>query len=193
MVLVKLGRTSEALQEIHKALELDPFSLIINTSAGFVYLYAGREDKAVEQAEKVLDMDPTFFGAYFILIDVNERKRKYDEAVDMGLKGFSLAGFVSQQELTSLREIYASSGRIGYLRRWLEITQSKAEQGQVLNYHIASLYVRLDETEKAIDYLEKAYEEHDYDLDDLLVNDVFNKLRSDPRFTALLKKMGLEK
>jgi serine/threonine protein kinase/Tfp pilus assembly protein PilF len=193
MVLVKLGRTSEALQEIHKALELDPFSLIINTSAGFVYLYAGREDKAVEQAEKVLDMDPTFVGAYFILMDVNERKRKYDEAVEAGLKGFSLAGFVSQQELTSLREMYASSGRIGYLRRWLEMTQSKAEQGQVLNYRIASLYARLDETEKAIDYLEKAYEEHDYDLDDLLVDDVFNKLRSDPRFTALLKKMGLEK
>jgi TolB-like protein/Tfp pilus assembly protein PilF len=193
MVLVKLCRTSEALKEIHKALELDPFSLIINTSAGFVYLFAGLEDKAVEQAEKVLDMDPTFVGSYFILMDVNERKRKYDEAVEAGLKGFSLAGFVSQQELTSLREIYASSGWISYLRKWLEMTQSKAEQGQVLNYHIASLYARLDETEKAIDYLEKAYEEHDYDLDDLLVDDVFNKLRSDPRLTALLKKLGLEK
>jgi serine/threonine protein kinase/Tfp pilus assembly protein PilF len=193
MVLVKLGRTSEALQEIHKALELDPFSLIINTSAGYVYLFAGLEDKAEEQAEKVLDMDPTFIGSYFILMDMNERKRKYDEAVEVGLKGFSLAGFISQQELTSLRETYESSGWIGYLRKWLEMNQSRAEQGQVLNYHIASLYARLDETEKAIDYLEKAYDEHDYNLDDLLVNDVFNKLRSDQRFSALLEKMGLSK
>jgi serine/threonine protein kinase/Tfp pilus assembly protein PilF len=189
-LLVNLGRITEAIEEIEKALALDPLSLIINTAAGFVYLCAGREDRAMEQAEKILDMDPTFVGAYFIMMDVNERRRKYDEAVEAGLKGFSLAGFVSQQELTSLREIYASSGRIGYLRRWLEITQSKAEQGQVLYYGIASLYARLDETEKAVEYLEKAYEEHDYGLNDVLVDDVFEKVRSNPRFVQLIKKMG---
>ena len=189
-LLVRLGRISEAIEEIHKALELDPLSLIINTSAGFVYLYAGREDKAVEQAEKILDMDPTFIGAYLILVDVNERRRKYDEAVEEGLKGYSSVGFLSQHEVVSLRETYASSGRIGYLRRWLEIMQSKAEQGRVLYYGIASLYARLDETEKAIECLEKAYEEHDYGLSGLLVDDVFEKLRSNPRFVQLIKKMG---
>jgi len=190
MVLVKLGRNSEAIQEIHKALELDPFSLIINTSAGFVYLYAGREDKAVEQAEKILDMDPTFIGAYLILVDVNERRRKYDEAVEEGLKGYSFVGFLSQHEVVSLRETYASSGRIGYLRRWLEIMQSKTEQGQVLYYDMASLYALLDDTEKAIECLEKAYEEHDFSLSGLLVDDDFEKLRSNPRFVQLIKKMG---
>jgi serine/threonine protein kinase len=190
MTLRALNRTFEAVQEIEKALELDPLSLIINTAAGNVYLSAGREDKAVEQAEKVLDMDPTFGFAHFILTEVNERKRKYDEAVEEGLKGYSFAGFLSQHEAASLRETYASSGRIGYLRRWLEIMQSKAEQGQVLYYGMAALYARLDETEKAIDYLEKAYEEHDYDLNDLLVDDVFEKLRSNPRFVQLIKKMG---
>jgi TolB-like protein/Tfp pilus assembly protein PilF/predicted Ser/Thr protein kinase len=189
-LLVNLRRTSEAIQEIQKALELDPLSLIINTAAGNVYLYAGREDKALEQAEKVLDMDSTFGFAHLILTEVNERRRKYDESVEEGLKGYSFAGFLSQHEVTSLRETYASSGRIGFLRRWLEIMQSKAKQGEVLNYGIASVYARLDETEKAIHYLEKAYEERDYDLNNLLVDDVFDKMRSDPQFIEIMKKMG---
>jgi serine/threonine protein kinase/tetratricopeptide (TPR) repeat protein len=189
-LLVNLGRTSEAIEEINKALELDPLSLIINTAAGNVYLYAGREDKAVEQAEKILDMDPTFGFAHMILADVNKRKGKYDEAVEGILKGASFAGFLSQEEVTTLREAYASSGWTGYLRRWLEIMQSKAEQGQVLYYDMASLYACLDETEKAIEYLEKAYEEHDYNLSGLRTNDDFEKLRSNPRFVQLIKKMG---
>jgi len=193
-LLVNLGRTSEAIEEIHKALELDPLSLIINTSAGFVYLYAGSEDKAVEQAEKILDMDPTFIGAHYILADVNKRRGKYDEAVEGILKGASFAGFLSQEAVSALRETYASSGWTSYLRRWLEILQSKTEQGQVLLYYdMASLYACLDETEKAIEYLEKAYEEHDYSLSGLLTNDDFMKLRSIPKFVELIKKMGLEK
>jgi TolB-like protein/Tfp pilus assembly protein PilF/predicted Ser/Thr protein kinase len=192
-LLVNLRRTSEAIQEIQKALELDPLSLIINTAAGNVYLYAGREDKALEQAEKVLDMDSTFGFAHLILTEVNERRRKYDESVEEGLKGYSFAGFLSQHEIASLREAYTSSGRIGYLRRWLEIMQSKVEQGQILYYGIASLYARLDETEKVIHYLEKAYEEHDYDLNNLLVDDVFDKMRSHPQFIEIMKKMGFPK
>jgi serine/threonine protein kinase/tetratricopeptide (TPR) repeat protein len=192
-LLVNLRRTSEATEEIHKALELDPLSLIINTAAGNVYLYAGREDKALEQAEKVLDMDSTFGFAHLILTEVNERRRRYDEAVEEGLKGYSFAGFLSQHEVASLREIYASSDQIGYLRRWLEIMQSRTERGQVLYYHMASLYAHLDETEKAIDYLEKAYEEHDYSLRVLLVDHAFDKLRSHPQFIEIMKKMGFPK
>lgn len=187
MVLVRVGRTSEAIQEIHKALELDPLSLIINTSAGFVYLYAGREDKAVEQAEKILDMDPTFLGAHMLLADVNKYR---EEEVEEMLKVESFAGILNQQEVATLQEAYASSGWTAYLRRWLEIMQSKAEQGQVLYYYMASTYARLGETERAIECLEKAYEEHDYNLSSLLVDDDFKKLRSNPRFIQLMKKMG---
>jgi len=188
--LVNLGRTSEAIKEINKALELDPLSLIINIATGNLYLHAGLEDKAVEYAEKILDMDPTFGFAHLILSDVNKRRGKYEEAVDEFLKAASFVGFLSQGEVTTLRDAYASSGLTGYLRKWLEILRFKAEQGQVLNYEMASLYSSLDETEKAIEYLEKAYEEHDYNLGDLFMNDDFAKLRSNPRFVQLIKKMG---
>jgi TolB-like protein/Tfp pilus assembly protein PilF len=189
-LLMNLGRTSEAIEEINRALELDPLSLIINTAAGYVYLAVGREDKAIEQAEKILDMDSTFGFAYMILSDVNKRRGKYDEAVEGTLKVDSFYGLLSQQEVAILREAYASSGWTDYLRRRLEIMHSKAEQGRVLYYEIALLYACLDETEKAIEHLEKAYQEHDFNLSRLPTNDDFRKLRSNPRFVQLIKKMG---
>jgi serine/threonine protein kinase/Tfp pilus assembly protein PilF len=190
MMLGALNRTFEAVKEIEKALELDPLSLIVNTSAGYIYLQAGREDKAVKQAERILDMDSTFGFAYILLADVNRRKGKYKEEVEGMLKAGSFTGFLSQQEVAILQEAYASFGWTGYLRRWLEIMQSKTEHGQVLYYYMASMYARLGETERAIEYLEKAYEEHDYNLSSLLMDNDFNNLRSDPRFVELIKKMG---
>ena len=189
-LLVNLGRISEAIKEINKALEFDPLSLIVNTAAGNIYLCAGYEDMAAEYAEKIMDMDPTFGFAHFILADVNKRRGKYDEAVEAILKASTFTGFLSQQEVSTLREAYASSGWAGHLRRWLDIMQSKAEQGQVIYYEIASVYARLGDIEKAIEYLEKAYEERDYGLNSLLTNEDLAKLRSNPGFIELIKKMG---
>jgi serine/threonine protein kinase/tetratricopeptide (TPR) repeat protein len=189
MALTSLGRTSEAIQEIQKALELDPLSLIINTSAGFVYVYSGQEEKALRQAEKILDMDPTFDFAHLISALVSERRGRYGEAVERYLKGVTLAGLFSQQELTALRDAYSSSGWPGYLRKRLEILQQKADKGYVLHYEIASLHARLDDTKKAIESLEKAYEKRDKSLTGLLSDDAFEKLRSDPRFIEIIKKM----
>jgi serine/threonine-protein kinase len=187
--LLSLGRASEAVQEIQQALELDPFSLIINTNAAWIYLHAGQEEKALEYAEKILDIDPTFGYAHVIFSAINERKGKYDEAVEGWLKVGSFSGLFNQQEISTLREAYASSGLTGYLRKRLEMVLPEAEQQRESCNEIASLYARLDESEKAIEWLEKAYEEHD--LRNLLIEDSFDRLRSDPRFIEIIKKMGL--
>ena len=189
MGLTSLGRTSEAVQETKKALELDPLSLIINTSAGFVYVCSGKEEEALRQSEKILDMDPTFVFAHFISALVCERRKRYDEAVEGYLKVGTFAGFFGQEELTALREAYSSSGWTGYLRKWLEVLQQKADEGYLLHYEIASLHARLDNTKKAIESLQKAYEKRDKGLTGLLNDDAFDNLRSDPRFIEIIKKM----
>jgi TolB-like protein/Tfp pilus assembly protein PilF len=189
MALAPLGRTSEAIQEIKKALELDPLSLIINTSAGFVYVYSGQEEKALKQVEKILDMDPTFDFAHLISALVSERRKRYGEAVERYLKGVTLAGFVSQQELTALRDVYSSSGWTGYLRKRLEILQQKANEGYELHYEMASLHARLADTKKAIESLEKAYEKRDKGLTGLLIDDAFDELRTKPGFIEIIKRM----
>ncbi|NIN00939.1 MAG: tetratricopeptide repeat protein, partial [candidate division Zixibacteria bacterium] len=189
MALAPLGRTSVAIQEIKKAMELDPLSLIINTSAGFVYVYSGQEEKALKQVEKILDMDPTFDFAHLISALVSERRKRYGEAVERYLKGVTLAGVFSQKELTALRDAYSSLSWTGYLGKRLEILQQKADEGYVLHYEIASLHARLDDTKKAIESLEKAYEKREKGLTSLLIDDAFDKLRSEPRFNEIIKKM----
>ncbi|MGB2769724.1 MAG: protein kinase [Candidatus Zixiibacteriota bacterium] len=190
MALLYLGRTSEAVREIQRALELDPLSLIMNTAAGWVYMYAGQEEKAVKHAEGTLDIDPTFGFPHIILATVNERRGRYDEAVEGHLKADSFTGTLTRQEVTALRTAYASFGWAGYLRKRLEIKQPKAEQGKVPPYDIAWLCARLGDTERAIEWLKRAYEERNPGLASLLIDDVFDKLRSDPRFVELIKKMG---
>jgi tetratricopeptide (TPR) repeat protein len=188
MALAPLRRTSEAIQEIKKALEQDPLSLIINTSAGYVYLYSGQDEKALKQAEKILDIDPTFDFAHLISALVNERRGRYGEAVERYLKGVTI--FFSQEELTALRDAYSSSGWSGYLRKRLQILQKKADEGYELHhYDIASLHARLDDTRKAIESLEKAYEKREKGLTELLINDAFDKLRTEPGFVEIIKKM----
>lgn len=189
MALLNLGRTSETVQEIERALELDPLSPIINTSAGFMYMFAGQEEKAEEHAKKTLDIDPAFGFAHIVLAYLSERHQRYDEAVEGHLKGDSFAGTLSQKEIAELRAAYASSGWIGYLRKRLHMKQSKAEQGDVQCYDIAWLYARLDDAEKAIEWLRRAYQDRDPGLASLLTDDAFDKLRSDPRFIEIMRKM----
>jgi tetratricopeptide (TPR) repeat protein len=173
-----------------KALELDPLSLIINTAAGWVYMYSGQEEKAVKQVERILDMDPSFDFAHLISALVNERHKRYGEAVEGYLKGDTFAGLFSQQEIAAMREAYVSSGWTGHLRKRLQILQKKADEGYELNYEIASLHARLDDTDKAMDSLEKAYEARDKGLVGLLTDKEFDKLRLNPKFIELIKKMG---
>jgi serine/threonine protein kinase/Tfp pilus assembly protein PilF len=189
MALMYLGRTSEAIPEIQRALELDPLSLIMNTAAGWVYIYAGQEEKALKHAQRTLDIDPTFGFAHKIFAHINERCGRYDEAVEGYLKANAFAETLTRQEVTSLRKAYTSSGWTGYLRKRLEIQQPKAEQGKVPSYDIACLCARLGDTEKAIEWLSRAYEERNPGLAGLLTDDAFNKLRSDPGFIEIMKKM----
>jgi serine/threonine protein kinase/tetratricopeptide (TPR) repeat protein len=190
IALIGLMRTAEAIQEIQKALELDPLSLIINTAAGFVYISSGQEEKAIRQAEKILDMDPTFGFAYLIVVSVNERRKKYGEAAKALLKLDAFLGFFSQREVAALQEAYASSGWTGYLRKRLEVAENKAEGGKVPCYHIASTYAQLDEADKAIEWLRRAFEDRDKELTSLQTDDTFKKLQPDPRFREIIKKIG---
>jgi tetratricopeptide (TPR) repeat protein len=189
MALLWQRRNSEAIQEIQRALELDPLSLIVNTAAGWLYMYAGQEEKAVKHAETTLDIDPSFGFAHLILAAVNERRGRHDEAVEGHLKADSFAGTLTQQEIASLRTAYASSGWTGYLRKRLEIKEPKAEEGKASPYDIAWLYARLGDSDKAVEWLTRAYDERNRGMAGILTDDAFDKLRSDPRFIEIMKKM----
>jgi TolB-like protein/Tfp pilus assembly protein PilF len=187
--LANMNRFEEGLRETKKAQELDPLSLIINTTIGWQLYLTRQDDQAIEQLHKVLEIDPRFAPARRILEEVYARMGKQKEAVAEREKVLSLSG--SPELAASLEEDFAKSGYRGVLQNWLEGLTEISKHGYVSSYSIAEAYMRIEDKEKAIEWLEKAYEEHDSGLVSLGVEPMFDPVRSDTRFQVILRRMKL--
>jgi eukaryotic-like serine/threonine-protein kinase len=187
--LANMGRSEEGLRETRKAQELDPLSLIINTSLGWQLYLARQNDQAVEQLRKVLDIDAKFAPARRMLEEVYAQMGKQKEAVAEREKALSLSG--GPELAASIEEDFAKSGYKGVLQSWLDGLTEISKHGYVSSYSIAEAYMRMGEKEKAFDWLEKAYEEHDSGLVSLAVEPMFDRARSDPRYRDILRRMKL--
>jgi serine/threonine-protein kinase len=183
--LISRGRVDEAIAEMKKAAELDPLSLIINTNLGRTYFLARQYDKALEQYRKTLDLDPTFPRAHDRLQEVYEQKGMYQEAIaDMEKVNAALGARV--------RTAFERSGARGYWLERISIDQEQAKQAYSSAYFTAAKYAALGDNAQALASLEKAYEERDTWLVSIMIDPIFDGIRSDPRFKALLRNMKLE-
>ncbi len=188
--LLSQGRLNETLAALGRALELDPLSLIINTTRGYVLLLAGRYDEALAQLQKARELEPAFFGSLEYLALLYEQTGQYEAALNAQQQ--LLANFANDQVAAqSLRAAYENNGVPGYWRKRLEIMQVQAQRRYVYAHRFAELYARLDEREQALHWLEKACDERSARIIWVGVNPIFDALRNEPRFTALLQRMGL--
>ena len=187
--LSNMGRFEEGMHETKKALELDPLSLIINTSLGWQFYLAGQNEQAVEQLRKVLDIDPKFSPARRILEEVYAHMGKQKEAVAERERALSLSG--GPELAASIEEDFTKSGYKGVLQSWLEGLTELSKHSYVSSYSIAESYMRMGEKQKAFEWLEKAYEEHDSGLVSLAVEPMFQSIRSDAKFKEIVRRMKL--
>ena len=188
-----LGKFEQAISKIKKAQELDPLSPIIYVAAGWLFLLARKYDQAIEQSQKALDIDPNFGFANYPISWAYEQKGMHKEAIEEYLKGVASFGLLNAEELKSLRKAYSISGYQGFWQKHLDISKQKSKKSYVPSYEIASIYARLGNGNQALEWLQKAFEERDYNMGDLLVDPFFDSLRTDPRFKKLLKKVRLQK
>jgi tetratricopeptide (TPR) repeat protein len=191
LFLAIVGRPDEAIAEIERALELDPFSLGINVVNGWVLTIAGQHDRAIEAVEKTIELDPSFAAAHLTLGSAYLSKGMYEEALAVVEKAETLR----DSRTTFLTAItYAATGRTDDARRILaELLELREKQYIPLGY-LALVYRALGEIDQCFVWLNTAYEERDMSF--LLFAcspraDLFG-LHLDPRFKALLRKMGLE-
>ncbi len=189
--LANMGRFDEGIAQTKKALELDPLSLIINTTMGWQFYLAGQNENAVEQLRKVLDIDPKFSPARRILEEVYAHMGKQKEAVAEREKALSLSG--GPELAASIEEDFTKSGYKGVLQSWLEGLTELSKHSYVSSYSIAESYMRMGEKQKAFEWLEKAYEEHDSGLVSLAVEPMFESIRPDPRFKEIVRRMKLSR
>ncbi|MGE0129753.1 MAG: protein kinase [Blastocatellales bacterium] len=187
--LSAMGRHKEAIASIKRAHELDPTSSIIGLDVARTYYFATLYDQAIEQCLKVFAADPDFNRISDWLAMAYEQQGLHDKAFEENLKVFARRG-VSPEIMLALKKAYDTSGWKGFWRKHLEWTQKEARERYVPPYFMARIYVRLGAHDQALEWLQKAYDRHSDYLVVLKVEPLFDPLRSDPRFTKLLRDIG---
>ena len=187
--LTRLGRFDDARAELKKAQELDPLSLLINTSAGRELYFARQYPAAIEQFRKTLDMDRNFVPAQHSIELAYAQNGMFREAVAERQKVLTLSG--SPDLAAAIGDDYRKSGYEGVLQSWLEGLNEVSKHGYVSSYNIAQINARLGHKPEAHAMLERAYGSRDGNLTYLKVDPVFDDLRSDPQFQRLLVKLGM--
>jgi TolB-like protein/Tfp pilus assembly protein PilF len=188
--LTATSRLEEALQEMKKALELEPASLVMNTFMGSTLYYAGRYDEAIDQCRRTIEMDPNFAVVHWHLGLAYEQKQLFDEAIEEFRKAISLSGG-SPLMTAALGHAYAKGQKTDEANKILDELNELSKQEYVSPYELATIYVTLGNNEKAFQLLEKAYTEHSFHLVNLKVSPHFKSVRSDPRFQDLVQRIGL--
>ncbi|MFQ5866060.1 MAG: protein kinase [bacterium] len=193
LYLMRMARFDDAIKEIKKAHELDPLSLVINRAMGNVFLRARRYDQAIDALKRTNEMDPNFSLVPFFLGRVFFQKSMYEEA---------LAEFRKEKELSMgwwpvievyIGLTYVRMGKRGEAQEVLHNLIERLEQTHYFPEVLAALYFTLGKKDQGFEWLEKAYEEGDIGPWRLKIEPIYDGVRSDPRFKALLKKVGLEK
>lgn len=187
--LSSMGRHDAAIAEAKLARGLDPLSLSIIQDLSRAYYHAGRYDEAIATTLKALELNPQFCQLNSWLELAYAQKGEYGQAIESRLNALKKIG-VNPETITSLQHAYRASGWKGYWRRELELEMAKSSHRPALPYMTARTYARLGDHDRALEWLEKAYEERlDY-MVLLNVDPIFNSLRSDLRFSDLLRRMG---
>jgi len=181
-LLSVLGRHEESLAELRRALELDPFSLIINKNHGDSLRQARRYDESIAQLKKTIELNPNFPQAHQSLHEAYLVVGKYAESVDEFARQQEARGDPKAAAL--VRESYARNGWPGFLR----LMTSEAHPIKMWVNELAVYHAALGEKDDAFNLLDRAYNERRLFL--LKVDPLYDPLRDDPRFQALVKKVG---
>jgi TolB-like protein/DNA-binding winged helix-turn-helix (wHTH) protein/Flp pilus assembly protein TadD len=186
--LILLGRNSEAIAEMKKAVSLDPLSLIINADLAELLVIAHLPDESIQQSRKTIEMDPDFALAHNQLGQAYLEKHMPEEAITELQRAVQLSGD-SPTCTANLARAYAAAGKRQEATSLLNDLRIRSADGYSHATEIAMVLVSLGDKEHAMTWLNQAYEERFNP--GVLLRTGFDPLRSNPRFQDLLRRIGL--
>ncbi|HKW64827.1 MAG TPA: tetratricopeptide repeat protein [Candidatus Acidoferrum sp.] len=185
-----MGRSEEAISEMKRSIESDPLSVLALVNLGWLYWQAGQPEKAIEQYRKILEMDPKSWDAHAYLGWVYELQGNHTQAIVEWREARRLSEN-SPWTVAGLGHAYAAAGKSREAHEILNELKQLSKRRYVSPYQVASVYAGLGEREQALLWLGKALEEHNDSLVSLKEDPDFARLRTDPRFQEILRRIGL--
>jgi TolB-like protein/Flp pilus assembly protein TadD len=186
--LSALGRADEAVREIQRAQELDPLSLLIGVEVAWNSYMRRDFAGAREQSHKVLEMEHEFPAALHIFGLACEQLGQHSEAVAAFERASALTG-AHQTIRASLAYSLGRQGRRDSATAILEELKQASRQQYISPYFIAMIHAGMGENRTAIEWLEKAVDQHDVWLIWLGREPRWDLLRQEPRFRDILRRM----
>jgi tetratricopeptide (TPR) repeat protein len=187
VILATAGRVNEAIEQDHLATDLDPLSLIVSWNATATLFYARRYEQAIAQANRTVALDPSSPLPHGAMARTYEETGKYEASLDILGQHLPVGerGVIAQ-----LKQAYTADGPAGYWRKMLEFQMANHRKDYL---RIAVIQAKLGDREKSLRSLEHAYGEHVGDMIFINIEPGFDPMRTDPRFQAIVRKIGFPK
>jgi TolB-like protein/Tfp pilus assembly protein PilF len=192
MHLYGMERFEEAAAEARRAQQLDPAAPLINTWAGATYVLAGRHAEGMASLQKALDLEPSYYDASLVLARTYVSNGKYHQAIAELEKALAL----NPRDPALAGALAYAHARSGNREKALELVEQLKrnggrQPGNQPTFALVWAYAGLNDRERAFVWLERAHEERRQRLTWLNVDPLLEPLRSDPRFTDLVHRIGL--
>jgi adenylate cyclase len=179
-----------ALIELQEAERLDPLDLQVKTQIGYVHHFRHDLDRAIAQFEQVVALEPSFAFAHYALGDACTQRGQFDRAIEEFNKSIELGGR-SVNHVGVLGYAYARWGQRERAHEHLQELTARAAEAYVSPMWFALVYLGLSELDSLFHWLTRAFEQRDGSLILITAAVEFDPVREDPRFTALLDRMGI--
>jgi serine/threonine-protein kinase len=186
-----VGRIADAVAEVQNALSLDPLSILFRVHLGFLYYLQHHYDLSIAQFRKVLEMNPQYYLAHAMMGQVYAQARRFDEALACYSKARDAdadSKFLDSLEAMTL----AFAGRRSEALALLHAISLRAVNDYISPVSIAYICTALGDKDRAFENLDRAISDRDPNIVGLKSNPIFDGLRDDDRYRALLRKMQLE-
>lgn len=178
-----------ATVQLERALELDPLNFLIKIRLGFMDIFKGDHESAINKFEALLEFEPNYGLLYLSFATAYALKGDYDKAIAYGEKMLEI-GPRAVAMVGNMGFFWAKAGKKARAYELLAELEERSKKGYVSSFWMATIYLGLGESDKAFEWFEKAYEERDGCMLYFTIPFTFDPIRSDPRYKNLLLKMG---